>query len=39
MSEKTCADSMLRLADRALLSAKPLGGDRGVAHGDATPAK
>jgi diguanylate cyclase (GGDEF)-like protein/PAS domain S-box-containing protein len=39
MSEKTCADAMLRLADRALLSAKPLGGDRVVAHGDPAPTR
>ena len=34
LAEKASADALLRLADRALLSAKPLGGDRVVAHGD-----
>lgn len=33
-TEKSPADAVLRLADRALLSAKPLGGDRVIAHGD-----
>ncbi len=33
-AEKTPADAVLRLADRALLSGKPLGGDRVIAHGD-----
>lgn len=33
-TEKTPADAVLRLADRALLSAKPRGGDQVVAHGD-----
>jgi diguanylate cyclase (GGDEF)-like protein/PAS domain S-box-containing protein len=32
--EKTPADAILRLADRALLLAKPQGGDRVRAHGD-----
>jgi diguanylate cyclase (GGDEF)-like protein/PAS domain S-box-containing protein len=32
--EKVPADALLRLADRALLTAKPLGGDRVRAHGD-----
>ena len=35
-SEKSRADALLRLADRALLTAKPQGGDRVLAHGDAT---
>lgn len=33
-NEKAPADALLRLADRALLSGKPLGGDRVIAHGD-----
>ena len=36
LAEKASADALLRLADRALLSAKPLGGDRVTAHGDPT---
>jgi len=32
--EKNPADAILRLADRALLTAKPLGGDRVLAYGD-----
>lgn len=32
--EKVPSDALLRLADRALLTAKPLGGDRVLAHGD-----
>ena len=33
-AEKNPADAILRLADRALLTAKPLGGDRVLAYGD-----
>lgn len=34
LADKTAADALVRLADRALLSGKPLGGDRVVVHGD-----
>jgi diguanylate cyclase (GGDEF)-like protein/PAS domain S-box-containing protein len=34
-AERAPSDAILRLADRALLVAKPLGGDRVIAHGDA----
>ena len=35
--EKGPADAVLRLADRALITLKPLGGDGVLAHGDAPP--